>query len=242
VQRREPIHGTTAVPEDLREAAPSARQALTQDWTPALQPGPRSSDRAQLVDLPVLSTALWTGLAGGRSLSVLCLHRGRMPSDERGLTLTLSALHAYTFGSSPGFMHPTCTREGQGVCQMATQKVRPDLDSWNDQERRQQRSTRNRKIGAFAVVAALLAGVAIVAINLQGDEPTTDVGTDPDVEASSGLYHLNLTTGATTPLPGSLPEAALYAVSPDGSMIAGAPCCSPPNHVWVANIDGTEVR
>jgi hypothetical protein len=125
---------------------------------------------------------------------------------------------------------------------MATQKVRPDLDSWKDQEGRQQRSARNRKIGAFAMVAALLAVAAIVAINLPGEEPATDVGNDPGVEAPSGPYHLNLTTGATTPLPDSLPEASLYAVSPDGSKIAGAPCCSPPNPVWVANIDGTDVR
>jgi Tol biopolymer transport system component len=128
------------------------------------------------------------------------------------------------------------------VFDMVTKQTGPDLGSWNDQERRQRRSVRNRKIGAFAVVAAVLAVAAIVAITLPGDDRTKDVGTDPRPETPSGPYDLNLTTGVTTPLPDSLPEASLYAVSPDGAMIAGAPCCSPPNPVWVANIDGTNVR
>jgi len=126
------------------------------------------------------------------------------------------------------------------VFDMVTKQTEPDIGSWNDQERRQRRSVRNRKVGAFALVAGLLAVAAIVAITLPREDRTTDTGTDP--RPPSGPYHLNLTTGATTPLPDSLPEASLYAVSPDGSTIAGAPCCSPPNPVWVADIDGTNVR
>lgn len=126
------------------------------------------------------------------------------------------------------------------VFDMVTKQAEPDLSSWNDQERRQRRTVRNRKIGAFALVAALLAVAAIVAITLPREDRTTDTGTDP--RPPSGPHYLNLTTGATIPLAETLPEASLYAVSPDGTMIAGAPCCSPPNPVWVANIDGTGVR
>jgi dipeptidyl aminopeptidase/acylaminoacyl peptidase len=126
------------------------------------------------------------------------------------------------------------------VFDMVTKQTEPDLSSWNDQERRQRRTVRNRKVGAIALVAAVLAGAAIVALTLPKEDRTTDVGTRP--ETPSGPYHLNLTTLETTSLPDTLPEASLYAVSPDGTMIAGAPCCSPPNPVWVANIDGTGVR
>jgi hypothetical protein len=48
------------------------------------------------------------------------------------------------------------------VFEMTTKQMgEPDLDAWREQERRQRRSTRNRKIGAFVVVAAI--GVAAVA-------------------------------------------------------------------------------
>jgi hypothetical protein len=126
------------------------------------------------------------------------------------------------------------------VFEMITKQTEPDLSSWNDQERRQRRTVRNRKVGAFALVAALLAVATIVTITLPREDRTTDIGTRP--ATPSGRYYLNLTTGATTPLPDTVPEASLYAVSPDGTMIAGAPCCSPPNPVWVAHIDGTNVR
>ena len=118
-----------------------------------------------------------------------------------------------------------------------TKQTEPDLDSWKEQDQWQRRTARNRKIGAYAVVAALLA-VAACGTSTPPDDRTQ--GAEP--ETASGLYSLDLTTGATTHLPETLPEASLYAVSPDGTMIAGAPCCSPPNPVWVANIDGTNVR
>jgi Tol biopolymer transport system component len=129
------------------------------------------------------------------------------------------------------------------VYDMVTKQTEPDLSSWNDQERRQRRTGRNRRIGAFALVAAILALAATIAITLpRDDRSSTGVGTDTRPAVPSGPYFLNLTTGAATPLPDSLPEASLYAVSPDGTKIAGAPCCDPPNPVWVAHMDGTVVR
>ena len=46
---------------------------------------------------------------------------------------------------------------------MSTQKVQPDQGFTERQEFRQRRRTRNRKIGAYAIVAVMVA-VAVVAI------------------------------------------------------------------------------
>jgi WD40 repeat protein len=47
---------------------------------------------------------------------------------------------------------------------MVTNKTEPDLGSWKEQEKRQRRVVRNRKVGAIALVAALLIGVGIFAL------------------------------------------------------------------------------
>ena len=49
------------------------------------------------------------------------------------------------------------------VFQMSTQKVRPDQGFTERQEFRQRRRVRNRKIGAYAMVAVIVA-VSVVAI------------------------------------------------------------------------------
>jgi hypothetical protein len=101
------------------------------------------------------------------------------------------------------------------VVEMVTKQTEPELDSWTEQERRHRRIVRNRKTGAFAVVAAVLAVAAIVAITLPREDRTTDVGTNGPAVTPSGPYVLNLTTGSITELPDNLPAASLYAVSPD---------------------------
>jgi hypothetical protein len=39
------------------------------------------------------------------------------------------------------------------VFEMVTKQTEPDVDAWKDQERRQGKAHRNKKIGAIAVVA-----------------------------------------------------------------------------------------
>jgi hypothetical protein len=52
------------------------------------------------------------------------------------------------------------------VFEMTTKQIEPDLGAWNEQERRQRRSSRNRRIGAYIVVAAIgIAAVAAVLAN-----------------------------------------------------------------------------
>lgn len=55
---------------------------------------------------------------------------------------------------------------------MVTNQTEPDLDSWRQQEERQRRVTRQRKIGAVALVAALVIGVVAFATVLRLSEET----------------------------------------------------------------------
>ncbi|MGH2820688.1 MAG: hypothetical protein ACRDJ5_08545 [Actinomycetota bacterium] len=65
--------------------------------------------------------------------------------------------------------------------EMTTKHLEPDVDAWHEQEGRQRRSTRNKKVGALAIAATI--AVAAVALALGGlggqnavtpaDEPTT---------------------------------------------------------------------
>jgi hypothetical protein len=64
------------------------------------------------------------------------------------------------------------------VFAMVSNKVEPDMNSWHEQDQRQRRTARNRRIGVF-VLAAAICGVAVVAILRTGDEAgRTEVGTD----------------------------------------------------------------
>ena len=47
------------------------------------------------------------------------------------------------------------------VFEMVTKQVEPDQDSWRKQQEQQRRAARNRKIGALALVAAMVAGVLV---------------------------------------------------------------------------------
>jgi Tol biopolymer transport system component len=55
---------------------------------------------------------------------------------------------------------------------MVTKQAEPDLDSWKEQERRQRRVARNRKVGAIGLSAALIAGAIVFAV--------TNLGTGQD--------------------------------------------------------------
>ncbi len=61
------------------------------------------------------------------------------------------------------------------VFEMATKQAEPDVDSWREQERRQRRKSRNRKLGGLAIAAAI-GIVAVVVVIRAADEGT---GTQP---------------------------------------------------------------
>ena len=66
--------------------------------------------------------------------------------------------------------------------------------------------------------------------------------TQPAGNADGALVDIN--TGAITPLPASIRAsgASYYAVSPDHTEIAYSACCTSPDPLFVANLDGTGIR
>jgi Tol biopolymer transport system component len=131
------------------------------------------------------------------------------------------------------------------VFQMTTKQIEPDVDAWREQERHQRRSGRNKKIGAFAVAAAIgLVAVALIVVNRPGTETTTpgDEGSPRRVPQISTASLVELPTGTATSLPETIRGGRLYSASPDGTMFVYGWCCSSPNPVFVANADGTGVR
>jgi hypothetical protein len=80
------------------------------------------------------------------------------------------------------------------VFEMTTKQMEPDQDAWNQQERRQRRTARNRKVGALAVAGVILLAMiaAILAIRpgkdgtIPADEPTL-TPTDAAVEIAMGF-------------------------------------------------------
>lgn len=132
------------------------------------------------------------------------------------------------------------------IFEMVTNRTEPDVDTWNDQEKRQPRSIRNRKLRAMGVVAAVVGGLALVVWVLPPGDVAVPAGTPTPISGpvtpSQELAFVDLGTGSSTPLPEVIGPGLAYVVSPDGTRVAYNPCCDPPIAVSVANIDGTNVQ
>jgi Tol biopolymer transport system component len=135
------------------------------------------------------------------------------------------------------------------VFEMTTRQMgEPDLDAWQEQERRQRTASRNKKLGAFAMAAALVI-VAVLVVVLNGTD-ATDRGTRTNEPAHSAppsapdAYLLDLATGQTTQAAGSASIASPgIAVSPNGTTVAYPGINPEARHViYVASVDGTNVR
>jgi Tol biopolymer transport system component len=59
------------------------------------------------------------------------------------------------------------------VFEMVTRNTEPDQDAWQEQERRQRRAARTRKLGTIGLVAALIAAGIVFAVTNGGDEGAT---------------------------------------------------------------------
>lgn len=65
------------------------------------------------------------------------------------------------------------------VFEMVTKQTEPDVDAWREQERRQRRTSRNRKFGALAVAAAIGIVAVVVVIRAVDDGTGTRPGGEP---------------------------------------------------------------
>ncbi|MGH2526910.1 MAG: hypothetical protein ACRDG2_09195, partial [Actinomycetota bacterium] len=120
---------------------------------------------------------------------------------------------------------------------MTTKQIEPDVDAWREQEKHQRRSGRNKKIGAFAVAAAIaLAAVVLFVVNRPGTDTSTPGGDGSSIRIPqiSTASLVDLRTGTVTSLPESIRGAALYSASPDRTMFVISRCCSTVNPVFVA--------
>lgn len=138
--------------------------------------------------------------------------------------------------------------ELQEVFRMVTQKVDQDDGALERQVAKQRRAARNRRVGAFTVVALLIAATVAVFVSTGlGTDGTPAGSVSPTAAPAFGALAtgsmLNLDTGAVTPLPASIgAEGTYYAVSPDHSTLAFNACCVAPGPIQVSDIDGTNVR
>ncbi len=72
----------------------------------------------------------------------------------------------------------------QEVFRLATQKVRPDPGALQRQQIQQRRSMTRRKVGAYAVAAALIAAIAVIAVRAGiGSSDHVRVGSQPSTPA-----------------------------------------------------------
>ena len=107
---------------------------------------------------------------------------------------------------------------------MVTKQTEPDLDSWKEQEDRQRKRARSRKIGAFAVAAVIvvLAAFAVVALR-QGDggDPPASQPSQSFTPVGGAVTHwyLDIATGERTPVEANLTGANLPDVSPNGESV-----------------------
>jgi len=126
------------------------------------------------------------------------------------------------------------------IFDMVTKQTEPDLDSWKEQEDRQRRTARNRKIGAFAVAAVFVAVAAIAFVSMRGggteDRPATGQTSAPPATKVTHSY-LDIATGERTPVAANLGGAQLPEVSPNGDRVAYNTCCSH-DALFVADLDG----
>jgi Tol biopolymer transport system component len=105
---------------------------------------------------------------------------------------------------------------------------------------------RNRKVGAYVVVAAMAAvGVIGFAAVQGGGHDTTVPGPSvlPSAPAAGATTHsyLDLATGVMRPVAADLSGARLLEVSPNGEAVAYSTCCDD-DAIFVAKLDGSEAE
>jgi dipeptidyl aminopeptidase/acylaminoacyl peptidase len=128
------------------------------------------------------------------------------------------------------------------IFEMVTNKTEPDLDAWQDQERRQRRRTTDRRTAAFAVAAVVLVA-AIVAVAALRDTPANEpaASTPPPLVGTTALVAYDVSGSVATPLLVDV-VAGRPAVAPDGTQIAFLRTADGHPAIFVADIDGSHAK
>ena len=132
------------------------------------------------------------------------------------------------------------------VFELVTKQTEPDLDSWKKQEVRQRRTSRNRKLGAIGLVAALVMGLVVFALTrLPGGNgmPAKSVSVTPSVPVdATPPIGPQLMAPDGTPvqqLPPSIAGGLALALSPDGTTVAYMDIT---NGLRMVAVDGSDDR
>jgi hypothetical protein len=140
------------------------------------------------------------------------------------------------------------------IFEMVTNKTEPDLGAWTEQERRQRRASRNRKLVAIAVVAAIIVALVVFADAAGRDETTKPANPTPSPAPGVSRSYARQTIfgeGAHGS-PVALPGGFLLTSSPDGTTIAFLRDPRDPLYheggdpfvlqVWIIHPDGSGLR
>ena len=129
---------------------------------------------------------------------------------------------------------------------MATKQMEPDQDSWKDQERRQRRQVRNRKIRTFAAVAVILIAAGMFLLSQRRAGTGRPAHAVPPAPAAIGARQTTEIVGldgtVQRTIPGLPPNAYGLAVSPDGSQVAFADGPLEEARIGIIAIDGSHSR
>jgi Tol biopolymer transport system component len=124
----------------------------------------------------------------------------------------------------------------------------PDLDSWREQENRQRKANRNRKLGAIAAAAVLVGAGVVLGISMLRSNEVQPGGSGPNSTITpkeaeqQTLSIVDVGSGAETTL--TVPSTASgFDVSLDGSMAAYTDVDENGDaQVFVMDIDGSHAR
>lgn len=135
------------------------------------------------------------------------------------------------------------------VFELTTKQMgEPDVDSWREQEKRQRKTNRSKKIGAIAVAAVLAGAGVVLGISTLGSDgaqpasPSTDSTPTPGGAGQQTLSIVDVRSGTATTL--TVPSSASeFDVSLDGSMVAYTDLdANGKAQVFVMNADGSNAR
>jgi Tol biopolymer transport system component len=140
--------------------------------------------------------------------------------------------------------------ETREVFEMATKEMKPDQSSWNDQQRRQRRRARNRRIGTFTVVAVVLLAVGAFGLTqmrgtgIPGSTPTGPPSASPTSSAVLRTMQPVIVglDGAVQRLHGIPEDAQFLNISPDGGQIVFVAEQNGSPQVGTVGVDGSELR